>query len=615
MNAELTAFTENLENCGIDKLRETCISIFQEKQALSRRMKEVENATTEMALQFQQMKMERDAALHENEELKKQNVHLTQVLALRQQEMFGKSSEKASELQSSANEEHSDPLSEDAEAEQDGSQEEDNGNPGGRGGGYGGGRKDRKPKTTRKEAFAGLPRQNVYELDVDELNRMYGEGNWRIANWHTHDTVELIRQTSYLRVIHTPVISVGMEHCMVTIPWENYLISKSYVTASLLAQIMLEKNALHIPFYRQEHDPDHFGFPLSRQTACNWVNFCAAEYFTPVYEYLCLLLRDQLYQQCDETTWHNLHAGENAGKVQYIWIHCTSELSDEKRIIVYCYEDSRSAEHLRRFYAGLDHPIHLSCDAFSAYPSFAAAMAGLITLCGCLMHCRRRFVDAARLLPAPCGPDQDDELPEWKAIHLIGDSYKVENVLKDLTSEERLKERREKVKGKMDAFFEFIRAFDIDRPDVTDKMKDAVSYAGNQENELRQFLNDGSVPPDNGEAERKARVTAVNRKNSLFSNSTDGANASAMIWSLIETAKAHGADAYYYLKYLLDRMPQHTRPTAVNPPDYLEKMLPWSEEYRDYEREQKQMIIRLQIPPDQPRPVTPRKRKQKQRSA
>ena len=102
---------------------------------------------------------------------------------------------------------------------------------------------------------------------------------------------------------------------------------------------------------------------------------------------------------------------------------------------------------------------------------------------------------------------------------------------------------------------------------------------------------------------------------SLFSNSTDGANASAMIWSLIETAKAHGADAYYYLKYLLDRMPQHTRPTAVNPPDYLEKMLPWSEEYRDYEREQKQMIIRLQIPPDQPRPVTPRKRKQKQRSA
>lgn len=172
MNAELTAFTESLENCGIDKLRETCISIFQEKQALSRRMKEVENATTEMALQFQQMKMERDAALHENEELKKQNVHLTQVLALRQQEMFGKSSEKASELQSSANEEHSDPLSEDAEAEQDGSQEEDNGNPGGRGGGYGGGRKDRKPKTTRKEAFAGLPRQNVYELDVDELNRI-----------------------------------------------------------------------------------------------------------------------------------------------------------------------------------------------------------------------------------------------------------------------------------------------------------------------------------------------------------------------------------------------------------------------------------------------------------
>lgn len=618
MDAALSAFSDKIALLSESKLRDTCMSIFREKQEISRRLTEFENSTTEMALQFQQLKAERDAALRENEELKKQNVHLTQVLSLREQELFGKSSEKISGITSSSDEERKDPLSED-DADQDsedGAGSDDNdppnggsGNHGGRGngGGKSGGRKERKPKTPRADILAGLPVQIVYQIDIDRLNEIYGEGNWRIANWHAHDQVEYVEPTSYRRQIYTPVVSVGLEHRMITIPWEGYLVFKSYASPSLVARIMMEKFGLYLPLYRQEHDPNHFGFPLNRQSATRWVNICALEYLMPVYEYLCQLLRIQPFQQCDETTWRNLNPGEDAGKTQYMWVHCTSELSDEKRIIVYCYEDSRSAEHLRRFYAGLDDPIHLSCDAYSAYSAFATEMAGLVTLCGCMMHCRRRFADAYRLLPKQTKINQTEESAEWTAIQLIGELYKLDEILKNLTSEERLVQRRCDVKAQLDKFFEFIHGFDVDHPSVTDKMKDAVNYARNQEVSLRQFLTDGCIPIDNGEAERKVKPVALLRKNSLFSNGTDGANAAAIIWTLIETAKAHEANAYYYLKYLLEKMPAHTRPDAKNPPDYLEQMLPWSKEYRDYEKEQQEMVIRSQIPLDQPRPVAPRK--------
>jgi len=616
MDAAVIAYANSIAAYSTEQLRQTCITVYREKLDLSRRTMELENSSTEMALQFQQMKMERDAALYENEELKKQNVHLTHVLALREQEMFGKSSEKVSGITDSMEEETRDPLDEGANAEQNSSAaSRDECDPDGdhRRGSHGsGGRRTgngRKPKVTREELLAGLPVQNVYDIDIKELNRLYGEGNWRIANWHPHNTVEYVKASSFRRVIHTPVISVGLDHRMITIPWEKFLIPKSFATSSLVAQIMLEWGGLHLPIYRQEHDPDHFGFPLSRQTACNWVVGCAQDYLAPVYHYLCRLLRDQPYQQCDETTWRNLHPGENAGKIQYMWVHCTSELSNEKRIIAYCYEDSRSAEHLRKFYAELNHAIHLSCDAFSAYSAFAAELAGLITLCGCMMHCRRRFYDAYQLLPKTISPNQRESSPEWTAILLIGDLYKHDEMLKGLTCVERLTERCGQVAEKMDAFLEFVHEFDMDRPDVSDKMKDAIGYTLNQEEQLRQFLTDGSVPLDNGEAERHVKCVALSRKSSLFSNTTSGANAVAMLWTLIETARAHDADAYYYLKYLLDEMPKYTRPTANDPPGYLDRMLPWSEEYRSYEREQKQMMIRCQVPPDQKRPTTPGKRK------
>lgn len=606
MDAELAAFLNDLSDQSREETICICTDLYQQNQNLSRTLSELQNATNEISLQFQQMKAERDAALYENAELKKQNLHLTQVAAKFQQELFGRSSEKVNHL-IEFSKVPEDPLSEESDPEAP--QQRGTVIPFKRTKAPG----EKSARKTRKDRLAGLPVQSVFELDVESLNEQYGEGNWRIAFWHSHENVQYVKATSYVRRTHTPVISVGLEHVLVTIPWDGALIPKSFASSSLVAQIMYERGCLYLPYYRQEHDPDHFGFPLSRQDACNWANRCALEYMLPVYEHLRRMLRDQPYQQCDETTWRVIRAGEDAGAIQFMWVHCTSELSDDHPIVNYCYEKSRSADHLRRFYEGLDHLIHLSCDAYSAYPAVAAELNDLILLCGCMMHARRRAADAARLLPALS--DTDDPAagsPEWELIRLFAELYRADEPLKRLSAEKRLAKRQKDSKEKADALFGFIHEFDIDDPAASEKMKDAVAYARNHEESLRRFLTDASIPIDNGNCERKVKPAALIRKNSLFSCSEDGARATAITLSLIETARANGADAYYYLKYLLDEMPRRLLPTAENLPDYLNEMLPWSDRYRSYEREQRKQVIRCQIPPDEERPKTPRKKKRQQ---
>ena len=103
--------------------------------------------------------------------------------------------------------------------------------------------------------------QLVYDLDIDKLNEDYGEGNWRIARWHEHFVVENL----YVRKILTPVISSGLEHRMTTIPYKNPIKDRTYLSASLLADILYRKYVLSIPFYRQSEDYNTWGLALSRQ--------------------------------------------------------------------------------------------------------------------------------------------------------------------------------------------------------------------------------------------------------------------------------------------------------------------------------------------------------------
>ena len=615
MTAMMEAFRRSLEGKDGAEITEIAVSLFSAKKELEIQLKEYQNASSAMALEYQQMKDELNGARKEIDALRKQNMHLTGIQTIQTNELFGRSTEKTEDILSQILQGDlptKNPLSEDA-AEQDEKKRVNR-------------RRigeiiplfddlDSRKAGQRKQRMdlSGLDVQNFFDYDIDELNRMYGEGNWRFAYWKAERKVELIRRSTYLKVIYTPIVSVGLDHRLIRIPTENALIPKSIASPSLVSQLMLDWNRMYLPLYRQESDPNRFGFALSRQTMSNWILYVARTHLKPVYEYLCKLLRDYRYQHCDETYFSVVLDERGPGAKSFIWVHRSGELADVPQIVAYCYEQTRGADHLRNFYAGLLERIYLTCDAYSAYPCFADESKGRILLTGCFMHCRRRFVEALLVLNLKGLTDEQVvSLPEAQAVLLIREIYLAENLLKDLSPEERLKRRKEEVLPKVNAFFEFVSSIDLNNPLVSEKLRDAVQYTLNQEMYLRRFLTNGSIPIDNGIAERSVKPVALYRRNSLFSFSVKGAEAMVTIFSLIETARANKADPFFYLKYLMEQMPKHLYDKGR---DYMPDLMPWSDVYRRYESTERLNLVKAQAPPGNERPRTPKKRKPISQSA
>ena len=102
-------------------------------------------------------------------------------------------------------------------------------------------------------------------------------------------------------------------------------------------------------------------------------------------------------------------------------------------------------------------------------------------------------------------------------------------------------------------------------------MDKAVNYALNRRETAQTYLEDGRCSFTNNLSENAIRPFAVGRKNWLFSDSVEGANASAVVYTMVEMAKTHGLNIYGYLKFLLDH-----RPTKEMTDDQLAELAPWS---------------------------------------
>ena len=615
MAATMEAFRQSLQGKDGAEITEIAVSLFRAKKELEIQLQEFRNASSAMALEYQQMKDEVRGLRKENENLRKQNMHLTGIQTIQTNDLFGRSTEKTEDLlnQVASEEQPQDPLAEDAPEQDTKGIKQEN-------------RKrlkgiiplfgdvDSRPREKKKRMdLSALLVQNFFDYNIEDLNKRFGEGNWRFAYWKEDRKVELIRRSTYLKVTYTPIVSVGLEHQLVRIPTENALIPKSVASPSLLAQIMLDWKRMYLPLYRQEFDPERFGFDLSRQTMSHWIGYVAHTHLLPVYEYLCSLLKLYRYQHCDETYWQVVLDERKPGAKSFIWVHRSGEFSEGPQIVAYCYEKTRGADHLRSFYGTLQEMIYLTCDAYGAYPSFADETSQMLILTGCWMHCRRRLVEAALVLNVKgLSEEQVRQLPEIQAIFLVREIYLAENPLKELPASERLSRRTKEVKPKVDAFFAYIRTIDLSNPLVSEKLRDAVQYALNQETCLRRFLEDGSIPIDNGACERSVKPVALSRRNSLFSLTVSGAESSVMIQTLVETARANSTDPYYYLKYLMEQMPKHLYEKGR---EYMPEMMPWSENYRRYEIRERTNAPWAQAPPGNERPKTPTKRKRDSQSA
>lgn len=204
------------------------------------------------------------------------------------------------------------------------------------------------------------------------------------------------------------------------------------------------------------------------------------------------------------------------------------------------------------------------------------------------MHARRAFADAIKAIGKANSMAIKNSIA-YQALLRIAAIYKLENTLKDLTAEERLRERQNTIKPLVEEYFAWVKTR-LAETSVLPKGKTAegLNYSVNQEKYMKVFLEDGEVPIDNSASERSLRTFCVGKKNWVLISSTKGARASAVIYSITETAKLNGLNPYYYLTHLLTEIPKLMSENAKKPEgqkeltrEQLESLLPWSDSLPD----------------------------------
>ena len=160
-----------------------------------------------------------------------------------------------------------------------------------------------------------------------------------------------------------------------------------------------------------------------------------------------------------------------------------------------------------------------------------------------------------------------------KGLVQIAVIYKADEAYKDKNAEERYNCRQANVKSLVEAYFAWVREQEP-ATILSEKTRDGLKYSLNQEEYLKVFLEDGRIPIDNSATERAIRPFTVGRANWHIIDTVHGAEASAMVYSLVETAKANKLKIYEYLKHLLTEIPKHMDDTSL---DFLDDLLPWSE--------------------------------------
>lgn len=322
----------------------------------------------------------------------------------------------------------------------------------------------------------------------------------------------------------------------------------------LLAHVVVGKYCDHLPLYRQEFIyRQRHGVRLPRQRLDCWVSMVAWQ-LGPLYR----LLKEQIfsgdYIQIDETPVRRLAPGHGRTRLGYLWA-----TGPPKDAVLYQWRTGRSGKDLEDVMPP-DWRGTLQCDAYEVYKGYARKRAGAgVVLAGCMAHARRRFFEARDQAPLRVG---------W-LLHQIGLLYRIERELRDQKAGPAL---RDAVRASQSRpiLRRIRKALDILRRDEralpASGLGKAVAYSLDNWEHLNRFALDGAIEIDNNLIENSIRPTAIGKKNYLFFGPDQAGQTSAVLYSLLETAKRCGIDPYAWILDVLNRLPTTTTRTL---PDLL----------------------------------------------
>ena len=437
--------------------------------------------------------------------------------------------------------------------------------------------KKKKQAGKREADLAGLPVRRIdHYLSEKELAAEFGEKGWKQLPDAISRCYRFVPAKVEVEEHHVGVYSSKTDDRMVKAPHPKKLLPGSLVSPSLAAAVLNGKYVNAVPLYRLEKEFERYGLAITRQNMANWVIRLGESCFGPLYDYLHTLLYRYPVIQADETPVLVNKDGRPAGSKSWMWVYRSGCLYQKEQVILYEYQKTRNASHPRKFlkdYNGI-----CVTDGYQVYHTLEKEKEDL-KIAGCWVHCRRKFEEALEVIPK--------ELRKQSVLDLLMNQiraiYREEGKLSGFSADERVEKRQLVVKPLVDAFFAYVKQ-NSGRVPKSGKAREAFTYALNQEPYLRVFLENGDVPMDNNASERAIRGFCIGKKNWEMIDTVHGASASAIIYSISETAKANGLKPYEYFEYLLTEIPKHQDESST---DFLADLLPWSEKLPEYIRKPK----------------------------
>ncbi|GHU83652.1 transposase [Clostridia bacterium] len=425
----------------------------------------------------------------------------------------------------------------------------------------------RRAKREKKDRLPeDLPVETVqHELsEAEQICPCCGERMHEMGHTITREELKLVpAQASIIQHVQTTYSCRNCEKNETSVPIRkshvpNAVIKGGFATPEAVAHIATQKFVMGSPLYRQEREWNRHGIMLSRQTMSNWLIKATEDWLVPIYKVLHDKLLKSSILHVDETTLQVLkEPSKTSQSKSYMWLYRTGSDARE-HIVLYEYQPDRRKERAQTFLTGFEGYVHT--DGYSVYSDLAPG----ITAVGCWAHARRKFDEALRLLRE----DRIPGSPELTGKRYCDAMFKLEQKFAELPTTDNFKARFEarhaQLKPMIDEFFAWVESLFV-IPKST--FGTAVRYVVKQKPKLKRVLLDGRLELSNNRAERSIKPFVIDRKNFMFANTPRGASASAVLFSLIESAKENGIDPYAYLSRVFRDAPNG---------NFAGSLLPWA---------------------------------------
>ena len=426
-----------------------------------------------------------------------------------------------------------------------------------------------KAKGKREADLDGLPARIIeHRLSDEELASKFPNG-YKDLPIEVYKRLHIIPETFIVDEHHVHVYaSKSNDGTILKAPRPRDLFRNSIATPALVASIINGKYTNALPLERQAKTYKMNGINLATNTIANWVIRSTDMYLSLIYDRMHELIYDSKVIHADETPVKVMRI-DNAkiknGKKTYMWVYRNRPFKGTHPIVLYDWQDSRRSDHPREFLKTFSGTV--VTDGYQVYHKLEKEREDL-KVAGCWIHARRPFADFIKSVGLTAAKGSIAQ----EAYDMITEMLRIDNTFDDLPVSDRKKQRQLVLSDKVDAYFAWVKQ-KYTQVTQNGSIGKALAYSINQEKHLRVFLSDGNIPMDNNYAEQAIRPFTLGRKNFVLIESSNGAKASAVLYSLVETAKANGLNTFEYFNLLLTEIPQHVDDNNLR---FLDNLLPWS---------------------------------------